>query len=201
MRGYIALEGVNGVGKSSIIEELKNRNLRVHFTREIGGCPGAEKIRDFLTKNEWLSPQGKEALIWSARTQLARFLAQNHGQSKVVSDRCWVSTYVYNAVSLESTLERVELLRRSYPTPDVYVLLDASVEAICERQRMRLRSRVSTPFDKKETDELAEAVRLYRNLFSSPPQSVPGKWIVIDANQKFDKVVGEIINVIMDMKQ
>ena len=118
MNGYIALEGVNGVGKSTIIEELKRRvnTLRedqtpIHFTREVGGCPEAEMIRDFLTCKKHLSPQGKEALIWTARTQLARFLDRNHKGSTVISDRCWVSTFVYNSTSLESTLERVEVLR------------------------------------------------------------------------------------------
>ena len=212
MNGYIALEGVNGVGKSTIIEELKRRvnTLRedqpsIHFTREVGGCPEAEKIRDFLTSKKHLSPQGKEALIWTARTQLARFLERNHKGSTVVSDRCWVSTFVYNSTSLESTLERVEVLRRSYPTPDVYVLLDAPVEVIVKRQNERRKlagkgsgvTRVNTPFDKTEVDELSKAIGLYRGIFETPPKSLPGKWVTVDTTRGVEAVVEEIFNLIV----
>lgn len=212
MNGYIALEGVNGVGKSTIIEELKRRvnTLRenhpsVHFTREVGGCPEAEKIRDFLTSKKRLSPQGKEALIWTARTQLARFLEQNHKGNTVISDRCWVSTFVYNSTSLESTLERVEVLRRSYPTPDIYVLLDAPVEEIIKRQNERRKlagkgagvARVDTPFDKTEVDELSRAIGLYRSIFETPPKSLPGKWVIVDITQGVEAVVDEIFNLVV----
>lgn len=212
MNGYIALEGVNGVGKSTIIEALKRRVsiLRegqppIHFTREVGGCPEAEKIRDFLASKKHLSPQGKEALLWTARTQLARFLERNHNGSTVISDRCWVSTFVYNSMSLESTLERVEVLRRSYPTPDIYVLLDAPVEEIIRRQNKRRELagkglgvvRVDTSFDKTEVDELSRAINLYRNIFETPPKSLPGRWVTIDTTQGVDAVVEEIFNLIV----
>ena len=212
MNGYVALEGVNGVGKSIIIEELKRRvnTLRedqpsIHFTREVGGCPEAERIRDFLTSKKHLSPQGKEALIWTARTQLARFLDRNHKGSTVISDRCWVSTFVYNSTSLESTLERVEVLRRSYPTPDVYVLLDAPVEEIIKRQNERCKltgkgsgvARVDTPFDKTEVDELSKAIGLYRGIFETPPKSLPGKWVTVDTTRGVEAVVEEIFNLIV----
>lgn len=205
MQGYVAVEGVNGVGKSTFLNSLRKRLdlsgiTDVWYTREIGGCEEAEKIRSYLTRNTKLSPQGREALIWTARTQLARFIKNNHADKLVVSDRCWVSTYVYNSTDLESALGRVNTLKASYPLPDVYVLLDAPVDAIIGRLRKRSESsrngkecRIPTPFDKTEEDEILVAQEKYREIFLNPPtNAVGGKWVVIDTTHGLDEAVESV---------
>lgn len=66
---FIALEGGEGVGKSTqlnaLAEALRARGLEVVTTREPGGSPGAEAIRGLLLREqEW--PAGAEALLFAA---------------------------------------------------------------------------------------------------------------------------------------
>jgi dTMP kinase len=70
---FIALEGGEGVGKSTqlkrLAEALRSHGLDVIETREPGGSPGAEKIRELLlAKSEDWGPRAEALLFAAART-------------------------------------------------------------------------------------------------------------------------------------
>src|SRR5579872_4866139 len=72
---FITFEGLDGCGKSTQIEKLakalRSRHLQVIVTREPGGTPTAEKMRQLLldTRTAALAPMAELALMFAARAQ------------------------------------------------------------------------------------------------------------------------------------
>ncbi|MBS0389301.1 MAG: thymidylate kinase, partial [Proteobacteria bacterium] len=70
---FITLEGIEGAGKSSVAAalqvELERRGARVLLTREPGGTPLAEALRELLLRRggETLNPTAETLLMFSAR--------------------------------------------------------------------------------------------------------------------------------------
>ena len=114
MRGkFIVVEGLEGAGKSSVIglivQALKGAGKRVEQTREPGGTPMAEAIRevhknpDFSNGGEIISPLTESLLMFASRTQLYTNISiprwQNKGQMTLL-DRCWWTTFAYQYFEL-----------------------------------------------------------------------------------------------------
>jgi dTMP kinase len=149
MRGkFITFEGGEGSGKSTqvklLCDYLRKTGFDVVQTREVGGSPSAEAIREL-----WLTPKDghwdalTELLLISAarREHLVKtvFPALERG-AWVVSDRFADSTRAYQGAGLELGLDVVdEIYKRVAPNfePDLTLLLDLPVEAGLTRMRKR----------------------------------------------------------------
>lgn len=149
MRGkFITLEGGEGAGKSTQIKFLASflqaKGIEVVTTREVGGTPSAEAIRDL-----WLT-QGDGH--WDALTELLLIMAarREHLVKKimpaldrgawVISDRFVDSTRAYQGIGLGLGLDAVEdFYRRIAPNfePDLTLLLDLPVETGLSRMTAR----------------------------------------------------------------
>jgi dTMP kinase len=99
---FVALEGGEGVGKSTQLRrlavELRGRGLDVVETREPGGSPGAEKIRELLLgKSEEWGPRAEALLFAAARTDHVDKLIRPALEAGkwVVSDRFIDSSLAY----------------------------------------------------------------------------------------------------------
>jgi dTMP kinase len=102
---FISLEGGEGAGKSSALnairELLQARGFEVVATREPGGTPLAERIRELLLSpnDEKLAPETELLLMFASRAQHVREVirpALRRG-AFVVSDRFTDSSYAYQA--------------------------------------------------------------------------------------------------------
>ncbi|MBP9722199.1 MAG: dTMP kinase [Gammaproteobacteria bacterium] len=103
---FIVVEGIEGAGKSTVIEYLKKylalKNIACIQTREPGGTELAEGLRDLLKKNytqETIYPETEVLLLYAARLQLVNniikpALAKNIW---VIGDRHDLSTIAYQA--------------------------------------------------------------------------------------------------------
>ena len=100
---FIALEGGEGVGKSTqvkaLAEALRKRGVDVIVTREPGGSEGAERIRELLltgAEDRW-SPQAEALLFAAARTDHVDKLIKPalHDGKWVISDRFIDSSLAY----------------------------------------------------------------------------------------------------------
>ncbi len=98
---FIALEGGEGVGKSTqlkaLAEALRARGLHVLTTREPGGSPGAEAIRGLLLHDQHWTPEAEALLFAAARADhVARTIKPALEAGKwVLSDRFVDSSIAY----------------------------------------------------------------------------------------------------------
>ena len=109
---FITIEGTEGVGKSTNIQfiqtYLAKRNIPLVTTREPGGTPLAEQIRDILLQNreEKMDEAAELLLVFAARAQHIQqvILPALESGRWVLCDRFTDAAYAY------------QITRRSYPT-------------------------------------------------------------------------------------
>ena len=193
----ISLEGGEGAGKSSAIaairELLLSRGQEVVLTREPGGTPLAERIRELLLspREEPLAPETELLLMFAARSQHVREVIRPALQrgAYVVSDRFTDSSYAYQADGrgLDRTLVE-ELERRVVGLkPGLTLLLDLDVR----QGRARTSGRDLWPDRiESEHDDFFERVR---EGFRKRALAEPGRFRVIDASQPAPAVGAEVL--------
>ena len=112
---FITFEGGDGSGKSTQVNLLKayldNLNFETIKTREPGGTPSAEILRDLLTTGElekW-TPMSEALLMWASRYEhLIQVIepALNSGKN-VICDRFYDSTYAYQGVAHNLGIDKI----------------------------------------------------------------------------------------------
>ena len=132
---FITFEGADGSGKSTQVNLLKdyldNLSFETIKTREPGGTPSAEILRDLLTTGEvekW-TPMSEALLMWASRYEhLIQVIepALNSGKN-VICDRFYDSTYAYQGVAHNLGIDKMEKLKKIIIgdiEPDVTFILD-----------------------------------------------------------------------------
>jgi dTMP kinase len=151
---FIVLEGIDGSGKSTqaglVCEYLRMGGHEVLFTREPGGCPISEKIREIILdkNNAEMEPLTEAYLYAAARAQHVReVIAPALAQGKtVVCDRFVHSSYAYQGYGREMGVDTVKELNRLALNDvkiDLVILFNLSVDASLARvgdERDRLES-------------------------------------------------------------
>ena len=154
MRGkFITFEGIEGCGKSTqvhlLCEHFASKGIPHLKTREPGGTPISEKIRDIILDVEHTEMWAQtELLLYSAsRAQhtLEKILPALEKGIMVVSDRYYDSSFAYQGAARHLDIHTIQLISRfatADTCPDLTFLLDLPVEAgqarIRERQLDRL---------------------------------------------------------------
>lgn len=197
---FITLEGGEGVGKSTnlnfIKQQLDNAGIQVVVTREPGGTPFAEKIRQLLLENseETISEQTELLLMFAARAQHIHQVihpALEQGQW-VLCDRFTDATYAYQGYGRNMDLQMIAWLEGKVQKglkPDLTLLLDAPIDVGMERANKR------GELDRfeKEKQDFFERVRAgYQERAKKLPQQIK----LINANLPLQQVQMEIERVI-----
>lgn len=134
MRGrYVALEGVEGAGKSTVsallVENLEAHGREAIAVREPGGTALGEEIRTLLLHSGDMTPWAEAALFAAARAQLAAEVvspALARG-TWVISDRSYYSSLAYQGGARNLGIEAVRALNEAVlgdVVPDWVVVLD-----------------------------------------------------------------------------
>lgn len=197
---FITVEGVEGVGKSSNIEFLAGllagAGIDVICTREPGGSPTAEQIRELLLahRDEPMPPIAESLLFFAARAINVRNLirpALAEGRW-VVCDRFTDATRAYQGAGREMDLAMIDRLAdwvQDGLEPDLTLLLDAPVEI----GLARVSDRGSA--DRMESEDVAFFERV-RAAYLELAEQNPGRFRVIDASVSLDAVQREIKRIV-----
>ena len=197
---FITLEGPEGSGKTShipyLVEYLSERGHIVFPTREPGGTSIGEQIREVIhaLKNVEMHPRTETLLYQAARSQIVEQVIKPRlaDGEIVISDRYYDSTIAYQGYGHQQDLEQVRGLVK-YATgglvPDLTVLLDLDVEVGLKR--------------KKKGDEwnrmdayTVEFHRRVRNGYHEMVKAEANRWMVVDAEQKWESVQEELRRVV-----
>ena len=201
---FITFEGIEGVGKTTNIQLtkawLEERGLKVHLTREPGGTPLAEALRQLLLQ-EWhekIQPKTEMMMLFAGRCQHVHEViepALAHGEW-VVSDRFVDATYAYQGYGRGLSLTTIAELEQSVLgglAPDCTILLDADVETGQERVRAR-----NNGLDRFEQEQ-AEFFQRIREGYLQRAKDEPDRIKVIDASKSLVDVKQQIVAVLEEL--
>ncbi len=200
---FIVIEGGEGSGKSSLMIALQDAlGDAIVTTREPGGTPYAEVIRDVTLKYPLAKGTPAETtlcLMFAARydNTIRAILPALDAGKPVVADRFDGSSYTYQVwAQSKGVLEELfwTLRSRLAVTPDLYIFVDVDPKEGIRRARSRNQSLLNDAqydhFDDREV-EFHERVRVgYFEFLSRVPH------IVIDANRPFERVRDDFISEI-----
>jgi dTMP kinase len=189
---FITLEGPEGAGKSTnreyLAQRLRDHGLDVVLTREPGGTPLAERIRELLLTpaDEPMGSDTELLLMFAARAQhLAEVIRPALKRGAVVlCDRFTDATYAYQGGGRGLSFQRIEQLEtfvQGDMRPDLTLIFDLPVEIGLSRAAARGR------LDRFEQEGLGffEAVR---SAYLDRARQVPQRYRVIDAGQSLPMV-------------
>lgn len=180
---FISFEGVEGCGKSTLMESLAQRlearSLPVVRTREPGGTPAGERIRDLVldARHESLSPLSELFLMLASRAQVVAEVirpALERGDI-VLCDRYGDASTAYQGVGRGLGLERVEELNR-LATGELYPDLTFLVDLDPEEGRRRIGGRGR---DRMEQEASAFHLRV-REGYRELAQRHPERFVTLD---------------------
>jgi len=193
---FITFEGIDGSGKSTqsrrFADHLRGKGEDVVLTREPGGSPGAEEIRQLVLTGDpqrW-SPE-TEILLFTAsrRDHLEKTIDPALAQGKIViSDRFADSTRVYQGATRGDLRAMVDSLHRLMigREPDLTFIIDMDPATALERGLAR-----KSGEDRFEDFGLGFQETL-RHGFLALAHANPARCILIDGNRTSDQIASEI---------
>ncbi|NKI17325.1 dTMP kinase [Spongiibacter sp. KMU-166] len=206
LRGrFISLEGGEGVGKSSniafIVDWLTDAGIPFIQTREPGGTPLAEEVRELLLRprDEGMTELSELLLVFAARaqhlhTKIEPALAAG---TWVLCDRFTDATFAYQGYGRglsRDTIEQLQQMVQGARRPDLTLLLDAPVEV----GMARAGERGELDRFEQEQHSFFERVRAgYLALAEADPQ----RFSIIDASQPLADVqrdIGQVLQRFVD---
>lgn len=196
MARFITIEGGEGAGKSTaqqfLASKLISMGLSVTLTREPGGTPLAEELRQTL-----LNPHGEVPvemaellLLFAGRAQhIAEVIkpALDRGEW-VICDRFTDATYAYQGGARGMSVEVITQLEKMVQgalQPHQVILLDLPPEVGLERARAR------GELDRFEREPMAFYERV-RSGYLGRVRTMPDRYTVIDASQDLQGVEDQL---------
>ena len=188
---FITLEGPEGAGKSTnreyLAERLRNAGIDVVLTREPGGTPLAERIRELLAPSaEAMCADTELLLVFAARAQhLAEVIRPALARGAVVlCDRFTDATYAYQGGGRGLSQERIASLEtfvQGSLRPDLTLIFDLPIEVGMARASARGR------LDRFEQEgrTFFDAVR---STYLKRAEAEPARYRLVDAAQSLENV-------------
>ena len=190
---FITLEGVDGAGKTTHIEFIKNYlsdlNINYVMTREPGGTELGEKLRGILLHDE-MNPQTETMLMFAARNEhIDKVIRPNLMKGAVViSDRFTDATYAYQAGGKGVKDEKIDILKKWVQEdlrPDLTFLFDLSVEVSIERLN---KTRKLDKFEREDKSFHKKIREKYLTLVEASPE----RFCVLNSEASIEKIQNQI---------
>jgi len=197
---FVTFEGTEGVGKSTQLQNAANtlEQLGVEYrvTREPGGTPMAEAIRELLLtpREEAVNEMTELLLMFAARAQhLHNTILPELARGRwVLCDRFTDATFAYQGGGRGVSKERIALLEtlvQGDVRPDFVILLDAPVDIGMARAKKR------GGLDRFEQEELDFFQRI-RNTYLERAAAAPGTYQVVDASLPLEQVTDNVSAIV-----
>ena len=195
---FITFEGIDGAGKSShvewLAEWLRARGKVVHVTREPGGTPLSEKLRELLL-NEPMHLETETLLMFAARREhLARVIEPALARGEwVICDRFSDATYAYQGGGRglpKAKFLALEHWVHEHLQPDLTLLFDLPLTVA--RERIALAQRVLDKFEQEKAD-FHERVR---QAYLERAHAHPVRMRVINADQGIETIRKELEEIV-----
>lgn len=191
---FIAFEGLDGSGKSTLIkglrQELDHRKTPTILTREPGGTPLGEEIRTLLLRTTGDAPVPRaEALLYQAsRAQHVQNVIRPALERNewVLCDRFTASSLAFQSGGREISSEDIGWLNH-FSTgglePDLNVLLDLSVDESLKRLASRQQE-----IDRFEKEEKAFHQKV-REAYLKMAAQKPIQWVVLSSTESSEALL------------
>ena len=189
---FITLEGIDGAGKSShlafLVERARERGGEAILTREPGGTPVGEKVRE-LVLHQALDPLAEALLMFTSRRVQVREVIEPAlaAGTDVVTDRFTGSTFAYQGYGRGlpvGELRRLSSWATGGLEPDLNVLLVVSIPF-----------GVADPLDRLE----AAGIEFHRRVadgFAAPAAEDPERWVMVDGDGTVEEVAARVALVV-----
>lgn len=191
---FITLEGVDGAGKSShvawVAGRLRGGGREVVVTREPGGTPLAEKLRELVLR-EHMDALAETLVMFAARADhVARVIGPALARGAVVlCDRFTDATLAYQGAGkgVSEALIR-QLAAATHPglAPDLTLVFDCPYEVA--QQRMRGAGRQPDRFESEVRDFFERVRAAYQAL----ARTEPGRVKLVDASRGLEEVKASV---------
>lgn len=196
MGAYVAIEGGDGTGKSTVATAVAERlNALGHETvvvREPGSTPLGEEIRKLLLDGDGMAPWSEAFLFAAQRAQLAAEVISPSLErgNWVISDRTYFSSVAYQGAGRGLGMDTVRSINETGlegVEPDHVFVLDIDVDVALGRQGRPDRIGAEEP-------AFHQAVRgAYQQLAETEPDRVK----IIDNTMDLGDVVDEIMGYLL----
>ena len=195
---FITFEGIDGAGKSShiagVVDFLRRHGLSVVSTREPGGTPLGEKLRELLLSDA-MHLETEALLMFAARREhLAQLIEPALARGDwVVCDRFSDATYAYQGGGrgLDKTkFEQLEQWVHGHLQPDLTFLFD--LPPAVAGQRIAAQGRQLDRFEQERADFHSRVRQAYLERAAQSPQ----RMVVINADQRLEEIREQIEGIV-----
>jgi dTMP kinase len=194
---FVSFEGIDGCGKSTLMDRLEEWLTRAAIpylrTREPGGTPIGERIREILLDpaSSEMSSRAEVLLYSASRAQLTEEVivtGLNRGLW-VLTDRFTDATFAYQGYGRGFDLDRLKAIQEWTTKgliPDKTVLLDCDVDTAASR----LGIRNGTDRDRIEQEERIFHEKV-RKGYLALAEKEPARFLVLDGSKPLEEVIQE----------
>jgi dTMP kinase len=194
---FITLEGVDGAGKSShldwLAEWFRARGRRVRLTREPGGTPVGEKLRQIVL-HEPMHAETEALIMFAARREhIEQVIRPGLAAGEVIiSDRFTDASFAYQCGGRglpEARLEALEAWVHADLQPDLTLLFDLPTEIAARRLAT---ARTPDRFEREQNDFHARVRAAYLRRAARHPQRIR----VIDGGSEIESVRTQLAGIL-----
>ena len=204
---FITIEGPEGSGKSSVTkkvaEMLEKDGYEIVMTREPGGTPIAEQIRNVILDKANTKMDGMtEALLYAASRRqhlVEKVWPLSKAGKVVISDRFLDSSLAYQGGARGLGIDKI-LSLNMYATDGYYPDLTLLFDVAPEIGLARIAANASREVNRLDLEKI-EFHRQVRQTFLDLAKRFPDRFVIIDASQPYEKVIEDTYKVVKERLQ
>jgi len=206
---FLVFEGLDGSGKSSLMRaleaELTKRGISFYHTREPGGTPLGDEVRNIILRKNGPAPIPRAELLLyevSRAQHVDEVIKPKLAQGVwVLSDRFSASSVAFQAGG-RTISEKEVIMLNEFATAglkaDLTVLLDLSVEESRKRQAHRT-SQTGESADRIESEKDSFHERV-RDSFLKQAKADEKHWLVLDAHSSTEEMLKTLLKTLKEKK-